>query len=129
MPMVLVTSDPSLNCRFEPEALRERLLSEFPGIKFDREEQFAKRIQALQDLPESAQPPPFIIDDIKRTAQTCGPAYAFEIDAEGIAITGNVRSVDAVFLMDDMPSKSYWERMVAFAESIDGGIVTTQETG
>lgn len=129
MPMILVRRDPSTAFRFDSRGLCDRLTREFPGLKFDADEQFSKKIRALRNLPKADQPPQFIFDDIERTAQSCGPAFAFEVDADGIAICGNVRSVDLVFLMDNMPSRSYWERMVAFAESIDGGIVTLQEVG
>lgn len=126
MPMVLIRADPDTGLRFNPADLRSRLFEGFPGIEFDAEEQFSKKLKLIRDLPKSSQPPKFIIDDIERTASSCGLAYAFEIDADGVLIQGNVRSVDAVFLMDTMPPSYYWESILNFAESIDGGVVTTQ---
>lgn len=125
--MVLIRRDSSKGKRFDAVSLRDRLQKHFPEAKFDSEEQFAKNMRLLNDLPEYEKPSKTIIDDIERTAQACGPSYAFLMDAYGVIISGNVRSVDAVFLMDKMPPDTFWNRIVAFAESIEGGTVVIQE--
>ena len=127
--MILIRRRKELETNFNPASLRDQLCSHFPEAVFDSEEQTSKRLRLMKTLPNGKKTPQFVLDHTARDGQAYGPTYAFEFDADGIRVHGNVRGVDAVFLMDDMPSKAYWDRMVSFAESIDGGVVTAQETG
>ncbi len=127
MVMVSITRNKELGIRFDPIQLKERLLEYIPETEFEFGDQFEKQIKSLQERLKRGEVHQLILDSTIRFAKRAGPAYAFKIDASGVLIKGNVRSVDAVFLMDQKPPQSYWQKIIEFARSIDGGLLEIKE--
>lgn len=121
--MVLIRCRSDSGKRFDPEDLRSRLLEQFPEATFDSEEQTSKRLRLMRALPVAEKPPKYVLDKTASDGQEYGPTYAFEFHSNCVRVHGNVRSVDAVFFMNDMPSQECWRRMLEFAESIEGGVI------
>lgn len=114
----------------DPGAVIPRLRAAFPEAEVLPGDQLAaeaRRAEAflakeLQANPNS--PARWILESLRRKAQTYGPAYAFRISTEGgKVIKGNARRFNVTFLFDEPLPEDLRQRLIDFLTSFGVGKV------
>jgi len=105
---------------FDPGLIIEQLRMAFPTVRVLPGDQLALQAQRAEEFGAAD----LVVRTLRRNQQEYGPAYAFEISADGAQnIRGTARRYDVTFLFDHALSEAWHERLLSFLRTLGAGEV------
>jgi hypothetical protein len=109
--------DPS-GCVFDVAAVVEKARQTFPDVQVLPGDPLARAAERAADLGAADH----VVRTLRRNQQDYGPAYAFEIGAEGPGtIQGRARRYDVTFLFPEPLAEEWRQRLLDFLQDLGAG--------